>query len=162
MTNFKNNLDPRLHFVVATAIIVKDGRYLICKRAPHEKAFPDKWTVPGGKLVLHEYQHLPRTGDTAPQWYNVVDYVLRKEVKEEVGLEIERSQYVCDLVFIRPDGYPVVTLSYRAPYKAGEVALCKDLTDHAWVTLEEAKSYDLIEGIWDELKSVEEELKTRL
>ncbi len=151
-------IDPRLHFVVATAIVVKDGRFLIAKRAPHEKAFPNKWTVPGGKLVLHEYQRLPKTSPTHPQWYNVVDWVLRKEVREEVGLEIERPRYLCDLVFVRPDGYPVVTLSYWAPYKSGEVALSKDLTEHAWVTLEEAKSYDLIDGIWDELKAVTEEM----
>ena len=80
-----SDLDPRLHFVVATAIIVKDGpsadaqgepKFLIVKRAPHEKAFPNRWTVPGGKLVLHEYEHLPKTAGY-PQWYNVVDWVLR-------------------------------------------------------------------------------------
>ena len=54
-------LDPRLHFVVATAIVVKDGKFLIVKRAPHEKAFPNRWTVPGGKLVLNEYKILPTT-----------------------------------------------------------------------------------------------------
>ncbi len=154
----ENQLDPRLHFVVATAIIVKDDKYLIVKRAPHEKAFPNKWTVPGGKLVLHEYKHLPRTSESAPQWYNVVDWVLRKEVREEVGLEIDAPQYLCDLVFVRPDGYPVVTLSYWAPHAGGEVSLCKDLTEHAWVTLEEAKNYDLIEGIWDEIRMVDEKL----
>jgi 8-oxo-dGTP pyrophosphatase MutT (NUDIX family) len=152
-------IDPRLHFVVATAIIAKDGKFLIAKRASHEKAFPDKWTVPGGKLVLHEYNHLPKTSPTHPQWYNVVDWVLRKEVKEEVGLEIHKPQYLCDLVFIRPDGYPVVTLSYWAEYKDGEVRLCKDLSDYAWVTLDEAKDYDLIDGIWDELKSVDDILR---
>src|SRR3989344_5097172 len=162
-TKDENKLDPRLHFVVATAIIVKDGpstgsglpRFLIAKRAPHEKAFPNKWTVPGGKLVLHEYNQLPYKTEY-PQWYNVVDWVLKKEVKEEVGLEIDKPQYLCDLVFVRPDGYPVVTLSYWANYKSGEVSLCKDLTDHAWVTLEEAKNYDLIEGIWDEFKEESE------
>lgn len=160
-------LDPRLHFVVATAIIVRnreisDGErsrtiktpeFLIAKRAPHEKAFPNKWTVPGGKLVLHEYEHLPKTAGF-PQWYNVVDWVLRKEVREEVGLELVKTQYLCDLVFVRPDGYPVVTLSYWAHYKSGEVKLCKDLTDYAWVTAEEAKQYDLIEGIGSELEEV--------
>ncbi|MBI2640740.1 MAG: hypothetical protein HYW91_02555 [Candidatus Sungbacteria bacterium] len=152
----EQKLDPRLHFVVATAIIVRDGKYLIVKRAPNEKAFPNKWSVPGGKLVLHEYSHLPKTTPTHPQWYNVVDFVLRKEVREEVGLEIERSKYVCDLVFIRPDGYPVVTLSYWAPYKSGEVVLNHELSDFAWVTLEEARNYDFIEGIWDEIRQVEE------
>lgn len=78
----QSSIDPRLHFVVATAIIVKDGKFLIAKRAPHEKAFPDKWTVPSGKLVLHEYNHLPKTSPTHPQWYNVdelklVDDILR-------------------------------------------------------------------------------------
>lgn len=162
-----NELDPRLHFVVATAIIVRDPfdkaqgrRYLIVKRAPNEKVFPNKWSVPGGKLVLHEYSHLPKTLPSHPQWYNVVDFVLRKEVREEVGLEIERPKYVCDLVFIRPDGYPVVTLSYWALYKSGEVVLNHELSDHAWVTLEEAKNYDLIDGIWDEIRQVEEMLKT--
>jgi 8-oxo-dGTP pyrophosphatase MutT (NUDIX family) len=150
-----NELDPRLHFVVATAIIVKDGKFLIAKRASHEKAFPDKWTVPGGKLVLHEYNHLPKTSPTHPQWYNVVDWVLYKEVKEEVGLEIHKPQYLCDLVFVRPDGYPVVTLSYWAQYKGGEVKLCRDLSDYAWVALDKAKDYDLIDGIWDELKLVD-------
>src|SRR3989338_5558448 len=100
----EQNRDPRLHFVVTTAIIIRDGRFLIIRRAPHEIAFPDKWTVPGGKLVLHEYQHLPKTTDSHPQWYHVVDFVLRKEVKEEVGLAIEKPQYLCDLVFVRPDG----------------------------------------------------------
>lgn len=167
----EQKLDPRLHFVVATAIIVKpriraehgagQGRqvfeYLIAKRAAREKAFPNKWTVPGGKLVLHEYSHLPKV-EGYVGWYNVVDWVLKREVKEEVGLEIGRPEYVCDVVFVRPDGYPVVTLSYTAPYKSGEVKLCKDLTDSAWVTLEEAKKYDLINGIWDEIRMVEERI----
>ncbi len=154
-----SELDPRLHFVVATAIIVKDGKFLIAKRASHEKAFPEKWTVPGGKLVLHEYNHLPKTSLTHPQLYNVVDWVLHKEVEEEVGLEIHKPQYLCDLVFVRPDGYPVVTLSYWAHYKGGEVKLCRDLSDYAWVTLDKAKDCDLIEGIWDELKLVDDILR---
>ena len=152
-------LDPRLHFVVATAIIVKDGKYLIAKRAPHETAFPNLWTVPGGKLVVHEYQNLPRTVAGYDGWYNITDWLVRKEVKEEVGLEIHPPRYVTDLVFIRPDGYPVLTLSYWAPYQSGEVALSKDLTEHAWVTLEEAKNYELIEGIWDEIRQVDDILK---
>jgi 8-oxo-dGTP pyrophosphatase MutT (NUDIX family) len=149
-----DQLDPRLHFVVATAIIVKDGKFLIAKRAAHEKAFPNRWTVPGGKLVRHEYEQLPKDAEYG-QWYNAVEWVLRKEVKEEVGLEIEKPNYLCDLIFIRPDGYPVVTLSFWARCKSGKVKLSKDLSDYAWVSLEEAKNYDLIEGIWNELSEVD-------
>lgn len=152
-------LDPRLHFVVATCIVVKDGKFLIVKRAPHEKAFPNRWNVPGGKLVFHEYSQLPKTSVSHPQWYNIVDWVLRKELREEVSLEVEKPQYLCDLVFVRPDGYPVVTLSYWARHKGGEVTLDKSHTEYAWVTLEEAKNYDLIEGILDELGQVNMALK---
>lgn len=149
-------LDPRLHFVVVTAIIEKDGKYLIAKRSMAEKAFPGKWTVPGGKLVLNEYNQLPKTSEDHPQWYNVVEWVVRKEVREEVGIEIQKPQYLCDLVFIRPDGYPVVTLSYYAKYASGEVKLSdkEDLTEFAWVTPEEAKTYDLIDGIAQEIEDV--------
>lgn len=148
-------LDPRLHFVAITGIIIRDGKFLIAKRAPHEKAFPNKWTVPGGKLVRSEYENLHREY-SHPQWYNVVEWVLRKEIREEVGLEIEKPKYLTDLVFIRPDGYPVLTISYWAKYKSGEVKLCKDLTEYAWVTVHEAKKYDLIEGIWEEIRDVDQ------
>ncbi|MEK7647022.1 MAG: hypothetical protein AAB378_01435 [Patescibacteria group bacterium] len=150
-------VDPRSHFVVVTGIIVKDGKFLIAKRAPHEKAYPDKWTVPGGKLVTHEYKDVPKT--TKDAWYNIVEWVLRKEIKEEVNLEIANPHYLCDLIFMRPDGYPVVTLSYWGDYKSGEVKLCKDLTEHAWVTLAEARNYDLIDGIWHELELVDNILR---
>jgi len=147
------DLDPRLHFVTATAIVVKDGKFLITKRAAHEKAFPNKWTVPGGKLVRKEYESLPYK-TPYPQWYNMMDWLVRKEVREEAGIEIEKPEYLTDLLFIRPDGYPVVTLSYWARYKSGDVKLNGEMSDFAWVTAEEAKKYDLIEGIAEEIAEV--------
>lgn len=83
----ENRLDPRLHFVTVTGIVVRRGadgipRFLIAKRAPTEKAFPDKWTVPGGKLVRSEYEALPSHTDFG-QWYGVVGWVLKKEIAEE-------------------------------------------------------------------------------
>ena len=152
-------LNPRLHFVAATAIIAKRDesgvlRFLIAKRASTEKTFPNKWTVPGGKMVYTEYNNLPRTSPTHPQWYNVVEFVIRKEVREEVGLEIEKPVYLTDLVFVRQDGYPVVTLSYWAWYKSGDVKLNHEMSDSAWITAEETKNFDLIEGIDGEIKEV--------
>lgn len=152
-TKKQNKLDPRLHFVVVTAIIVKNGKFLITKRAGWEKAFPNKWTVPGGKLVFGEYP-MTRAKSGYPQRYNVIDWVVRNEVKEEVGLQIHKPEYLCDLVFVRPDGFPVVTLSYWAKYKSGKVKLADAMTEYVWVTLAEAKKYDLIDGIWNELKEV--------
>jgi 8-oxo-dGTP pyrophosphatase MutT (NUDIX family) len=153
------DLDPRLHFVAVTCIIEKDGKFLIAKRAANEKVFPNKWTVPGGKFIYSEYKNLPRTSESHPQWYNVVEFVCRKEVREEVGLEIEKPSYVTDLVFVRPDGYPVVTLSFWAKYKSGEVRINHEMSEFAWVTAEEAKDYDMIDGIPEEIDEVERLIK---
>ena len=46
----------KTHYVVATCILVKDGKFLIAKRAPTEKAFPNQWTVPGGTLEASDYK----------------------------------------------------------------------------------------------------------
>lgn len=155
-------LDPRLHFLTVTGIVARKDEsghvtFLIAKRAAHEKAFPNKWTVPGGKLVRSEYEKLPYK-TSFPQWYKLVEWVLRKEITEEVGVEIadEPPRYLTDLGFIRPDGYPVITLSYWAWYKSGEAKAGKDLVEVAWISAEEAKNYDLIDGIAEEIEEVEE------
>lgn len=149
--------DNKSHYVAATAIIIKNGKYLIAKRAPHEKVFPNEWTVPGGKLEVEDYIKLPKS--TKNQWYNISQILLEREVMEEVGLKIKNIRYVCDLVFIRPDKIPVVTLSFCANYASGKVKLCEDLTDYAWVTSKEAKKYALIEGIYEELVMTDKMLK---
>jgi len=146
----------KAHYVVATAIILKDDKYLIAKRGPHEKAFPNEWTVPGGKLELNDYIKLPKS--TKNQWYNISQILLEREVAEEVGLKIKNIRYLCDLVFIRPDKIPVYTISFVADYKSGKIKLCPDLTDYAWVTSREAKKYPMIEGIHEELEMADKVL----
>src|SRR3989344_7550694 len=89
------------HYVIVTGIIIKDGKYLIAQRADWEKAFPGKWTVPGGKLKVLDYALAKK--DTSEHWYNVLENVLKREVKEEVGLEIDKIGYVTSMVYIRPD-----------------------------------------------------------
>lgn len=157
----KIDYDPnKAHYVAATAIIIKDGKYLITKRAPWEKAFPNQWTVPGGKLEMNDYIKLSKPSKS-PQWYNVLELLVKREVLEEVGLKINNVRYLTDLVFIRPDGIPVVTFSYFADFKSGKVKLEKDSTEFAWVTTKEAKKYKLIEGIWDELDMLDRILKDK-
>ncbi|MDD5145977.1 MAG: NUDIX domain-containing protein [Candidatus Pacebacteria bacterium] len=144
--------DRKLHRIALTAIIHKDGKYLLTQRSLEEKAFPGRWTVPGGNLEVDDYINLPAS--EAGQWYNALDGALRREVKEETGLEVGKLNYLIDIAFIRPDGVPVVILSYWADYKSGEIKLGGDSINYAWVTPEEAKNYDLIEGIWGEIDMV--------
>lgn len=147
-----------LHEVVITSIIIKDGKYLITKRVATKKRFPNMWTVPGGKLETSDYVNLPK--DTKDYWYNVLEQVLRREVKEEVGLEIKNIEYVTSLATIHADGAPSLVISCMADWESGEVTLQESETDQfAWVTLEEAKNYELLDGIYDELCMAEARLR---
>ncbi len=143
-----------LHEVVITGIVVKDGKYLITRRSPNKKRFPGMWTVPGGKLETDDYINLPK--ETEHYWYNVLEQVLIREVREEVGLTITNIIYVTSLATVHTDGSPSLVISCMADYASGDVALQEDETDrYVWVTLEEAKGYDLLDGIYDELVMAE-------
>ncbi|TSC76780.1 MAG: hypothetical protein G01um101433_669 [Parcubacteria group bacterium Gr01-1014_33] len=141
--------EKKLFKVVITAIVRKDEKYLILKRSPHERKFPSRWTVPGGKLTTEDYIHLAK--DTPNYWYNVLERTLRREVKEEAGIEIENIRYVTSLADAREDDDPSLVISCLADWAGGEVALEEGMTEYRWVTPEESRKVDLIEGIYDEL-----------
>jgi 8-oxo-dGTP pyrophosphatase MutT (NUDIX family) len=151
--------DKELHRITATCIIYNDGKYLVTKRSPNKKAFPNQWTVPGGGLNVDDYIHNPKP-DGFPQWYGALEATLRREVKEEVNVEIGKASYLLDLTFINPDGIPVLVLSYYAPYLSGEVKLDEDAVEYKWAPLEEIKELDLIAGIYEEIEMVDKLLKT--
>ena len=148
------SMNELLHEVVITAIIIKKGKFLIIRRSKNKKRFPGMWTVPGGKLEMSDYTSLPK--DTKDYWYNVLEKTLAREVKEEVGTEIKNIQYLTSLATIHNDGAPSLVISCVADYKRGKVILQAEETDgFAWVSLKEAKKYDLIDGIYDELAMAE-------
>jgi len=153
--------NQELHRITSTAIIVKDGKYLITRRSLNKKVFPGKWTVPGGGLETDDYVNTPKT-TAAGQWYFALEKSLRREVKEEVNLEMKKLNYLLDLAFIRPDNIPVLTLSFWAFYKSGKVRLDDDAIDYKWVTSRKAKDYDLIDGIWEEIEMVDKILRKEI
>lgn len=138
--------------IVVTAIIVKDGKYLITRRSVQKKRFGGKWTVPGGHLEVSDYTSYPK--DTEYYWYNVLEKALAREVKEEVGLEIEHVRYVTSLATVHEDDQiPSLVISCMGDYLSGNVILEENEADKfEWVTLKEAKKYDLIDGIYDEIQ----------
>ena len=150
--------NPYLHEVAITAIIIKEEKYLITRRALTKKRFPGKWTVPGGKMETSDYLKLPK--DTEFYWYNVLERTLKREIGEEVGLEIANIEYVTSLARVHEDGSPSLVISCMADWVSGEVQLQPEETDQfVWVSLEEAKTYDLLDGIYDELLMVDNKRK---
>jgi 8-oxo-dGTP diphosphatase len=151
-------MNQYLHEVAITAIIQKNGKFLITRRSKNKKRFPGMWTVPGGKLETKDYLDLPK--DTQDYWYNVLERTLAREVKEEVCLEIDNVQYLTSLATIHSDNSPSLVISCIASYASGDVTLQEEESDDfAWVDLKEAKKYDLLDGIYDELVMANKKLK---
>jgi 8-oxo-dGTP pyrophosphatase MutT (NUDIX family) len=155
-----------LHEVAITAIIVKEGnKYLITRRSPNKKRFPGKWTVPGGKMETKDYLALPK--DTEFYWYNVLERTLKREVWEEVGLEVKNVEYLTSLATVHEDppspngsgeasGTPSLVISCIADFVSGDVKLQEGETDaFEWVTTEESKNYDLLDGIYEEFVMID-------
>ena len=152
--------NKELHRITVTGIIYResDGKYLIIKRSPNKKAFPNKWTVPGGGLETDDYVNTKPTTEQG-HWYGAVVNALKREIKEEVNLEVDNIKYLLDITFINKD-IPTIILSYYCRYVSGDVKLDSDSVDYKWVTYEEAKNYDLIDGILEEIELVDQKLKS--
>lgn len=150
-----DEIQNKAHYIAVTGIIRKNGRYLICKRSEKEKIFPEKWCVPGGKVTQQDFVNAPK--DTKDHWFNVLEKTLQREIKEECNIEIKNIGYVSNLALLRPNGFSTIIISLYAEYDGGETKMLQqdELVDFAWVTLQEAKDYDLIENIYEQIEKVD-------
>ena len=136
-----------MHIVTPKAAIFnKKNKLLIIKRNASEIAFPNRWTIPGGKLQEGED----------------VEKGLIREVKEEVNLDIEILSPLNVFNFVRPDNISVV----------GVIYLCRSLNDKdtqvdgeehvdfAWISEEDAEKYDFVNQ--DQLTSIFKVLKNKI
>lgn len=111
----------------AGAAIVRDGKVLITKRAfEPEKG---RYDIPGGFLHITEH---PIDG-------------LKREVREELGVEIDAS--MDDVVQMIPhpygdDGEWVLAIGFRARLVSGDLRPGDDVESFEWVSAEELDSYD--------------------
>lgn len=75
---------------------------------------------------------------------------------EETGLKIKNIGYASNLALIRLNGFSTFIVNLYGDYESGEVKLSQEeLVDPAWVSLEEAKSYNLIENIYEQIQKVD-------
>lgn len=148
--------DKLFYFVANVVIYRDDGRCLVLKRDAREKVHPNKFAVPGGKLEWKDLDIAKPTrmnGDVL-DFENAVETLLKREAKEEAGIEITGPfHYINSVAFIRPDGIPVLLVKLAARYKSGDVVLEKGaFTDYVWVNAHEIKNYDCIQGIQQEVE----------
>lgn len=154
-----------MHRVAVTAIIFNPltGKMLITRRALTKSQWPGMWTVPGGGIETDDYTgEEPSFDDHTKQWYGVCERAVRREVREETGLEITEPWLVTDLAFVNTDETPVLVLSFATDLRGPDrVRYDVDTIGHAWVDLEEAKEYELIPGIYEELVMAKERWAVR-
>ena len=108
---------------VTAGIIKKKERILIARRKAG-KHLAGYWEFPGGKLEENE----------------TPEDCLKREIREELGIEIRVQAYFMDIIFHYPEK-SICLLVYRAEYLSGEVAL----TDHdkaEWVAVNELEQYE--------------------
>jgi len=152
--NAKKN---KLFYFVANAVVYreKDKKCLILKRDEREIAHPGKYGTPGGKLEWGDLdiKNPTRMNGDIFDFENAVEGLLKREVLEEAGIEIQDYfTYINSDAFIRPDETPVVLIKLAVKYKRGKVKPEKGaFTDYAWVNEKEVENYDCIKGIPEEI-----------
>lgn len=119
---------PAQPVVGVGAVVVRDGRALIVKRA-HEPR-KGEWSLPGGMLDL---------GESLPD-------AARREVKEETGLDVHPGPIIdtFDRVHRDPDGrirYHFVIVDFVCEAPQGDPVAGSDAEAVAWVTAEELEAY---------------------
>jgi len=131
-----------MHPVPAVAaVIVQDGKLLLINRAVEPSK--GKWSVPGGSVELGE---------------PLVE-ALRREVREETGLEIEIENVagVFDLI-VRDENenpqYHYVIIDFFARAIGGTLAPGSDAADVRWVPIKKLDEYELSKLLQARLKQM--------
>lgn len=110
---------------VAAAILVAAGKVLIARRRP-DAAQPGLWEFPGGKLEAGE----------SPQ------ECLRRELREELAIEIGVEELLADGIHRRPGG-AIRLRAYRARLLAG-LPRPLEHAEIAWVAPAELARYEFL------------------
>jgi ADP-ribose pyrophosphatase YjhB (NUDIX family) len=71
---------------------------------------------------------------------DIVEKALMREVKEEVGIEVQNFQFLASRSFIRSSGHHVVALSFVADYKSGEAMPLEDQDEVRRVSVDEMEN----------------------
>jgi len=120
---------------VVAALIVKDGKILVCQRTRHQ-TMPLKWEFPGGKIEEGEQ---PRDA-------------LRRELEEELGIDAKIGEEIARIHHKYRTGSSVELRFYVVREYKGELEN-RIFKDVRWSDREDLPAYDFLEA---DLKLVED------
>ncbi|PYX87250.1 MAG: NUDIX hydrolase [Acidobacteria bacterium] len=113
---------------VVAALIMKDGKILVCQRTKHQ-VMPLKWEFPGGKIEEGEQ---PREA-------------LRRELEEELGIDAEIGKKVAHLRHTYKSGAVVELRFYVVREYRGELEN-RIFRDVQWAERKHLPEFDFLEA----------------
>lgn len=119
--------------ICANVFIRKDGKYLLMKRSPDKKYAPNKIHPFGGKMDKGENPYIGAV----------------REVREEVGIEIENLKLEAVIYELDPDkelAADWIVFYFSADYKSGEVIKSEE-GEVVYLTDDEVKKSDLFPSV---------------
>lgn len=124
----------KLTYRITTAVIIRDadGKVLLGLRSAKEDTVPGFWSLPAGKL-----EALGPSSD-------VLEDNVRREVLEEIGVEIKDIRYLDSHMWTDRDP-PKITIVFEAKIAAGDPKPCdtNEVTEVKWWTMEDALPLNL-------------------
>jgi 8-oxo-dGTP diphosphatase len=108
---------------VKSFILNDKNEVLLIKRRDKDVHKPGAWEIPGGRLEIGEN---PFDG-------------LKRETKEEVGLDIEIKNPIKVNHFVRDDGQKITMLVFLCRPLSDNIVLSEEHTEFVWLSLNEAK-----------------------
>ena len=118
---------------VVAAIIIKDNKFFIAKRAKG-KHLQNLLEFPGGKLLPHESH----------------EEGLKREIKEELDIEIDVKEKIGEENF-QDNVINAKIHYYICSHKSGKITL-NEHQESYWVTKDEFKNFEFAEGDKDIIK----------
>lgn len=112
---------------VTCAIIEAYDKTLVVQRS-EEMRLPNKWEFPGGKIEKNETE----------------EECIRREIKEELNIEIELVQRLTSTTFNYPNLY-IKLIPFLANYSSGELKLAEHKS-FQWLVKEELLELDWAEA----------------
>lgn len=105
--------------VIVSAVIFNDRRQvLLGKRSLNEDVFPGLWGIPGGKVE-------------AEAGANIIERTLQREVREEMGIDVECGQYLESACRVKGDEGKIY-LVFNARHVNGEPQALEDTDEVRW------------------------------
>jgi len=110
---------------VVAALIKKEGKVLIAKRATGDENTLGKWEFPGGKVEVNETE----------------EHAIEREIKEEFDMNIKAKKFITNNICEYPNRTIDLRL-YECEYVSGDFKL-HDHFDSKWVEVKDLLNYDL-------------------